>query len=407
MKTKPFAVVAVTILIAACGGRPQAPAGEGGGASAVTQRANREMAEELPLKDKQDFEDAARGFIASDDPLVIAGPDGEPAWDMSAYEFVQGEPPATVNPSLWRQAMLNGQHGLFEVVPGVHQVRGYDIANMTLIDGASGWIVVDPLTAKETAAAALALARRQLGDKPVSAIIFTHSHVDHFGGIEGILPADADAAARIPIIAPRGFMDAATSENVLAGIAMGRRAAYMYGVPLPRSATGHVDTGLGKAPSIGTVGIREPSIIVDHTPQPMEIDGVQFVFTYAPDSEAPAELTFYLPDKKAWCAAEIATHTLHNLYTLRGAKVRDALKWSSYLDDAIHRFADMEVVFESHHWPRWGNARVIDYLKAQRDTYLYIHDQTLRLANDGYTSREIAEQLELPSTLRTRFAKRD
>jgi alkyl sulfatase BDS1-like metallo-beta-lactamase superfamily hydrolase len=243
-------------------------------------------------------------------------------------------------------------------------------------------------------------------DRPVSAIIFTHSHVDHFGGVAGVLPADPAAAARIPIVAPQGFIAEATSENALAGIAMGRRATYMYGTPLPRSATGHVDTGLGKSPSVGTISIREPTVIVDRTPQEMTLDGVRFVFQYAPESEAPAELTFYLPELKAWCGAEIVSHTLHNLYTLRGAKVRNAVKWSGYIDDALHRFADMEVVFASHHWPVWGNARIVDYLKAQRDVYRYIHDQTLRLANEGFTPQEIAEQIDLPSTLRSRFANR-
>jgi len=391
-------------------GRPPqiAPASgsAGAAASAATVAANRKVAEELPLADPQDFEDARRGFVATDDPLVIKGPDGRNAWDMSAYAFIDGDAPPTVNPSLWRQAKLNGSHGLFKVADGIHQVRGYDISNMTIIEGRSGWIIVDPLTTTETAAAAMALARKHLGDKPVAAVIFTHSHGDHFGGVAAVLPADPDAAARIPIIAPKGFMEEATSENVLAGIAMGRRALYMYGVALPRNAQGHVDTGLGKGLPAGTISIRTPTVLVDHTPQEMEIDGVRFVFQYTPESEAPAELTFYLPDAHAWCGAEIVTHTLHNLYTLRGAKVRDALKWSGYIDDAMQRFGDMEIVFASHHWPMWGNARIRDYLAAQRDTYRYIHDQTLRLANEGYTPQEIAEQIALPSTLRTRFANR-
>jgi alkyl sulfatase BDS1-like metallo-beta-lactamase superfamily hydrolase len=262
------------------------------------------------------------------------------------------------------------------------------------------------LASRETAAAAIALARRHLGNRPVSAIIFTHSHADHFGGVEGILPADAGVAARIPVVAPRGFMEEATSENVLAGITMGRRATYMYGTALPRSATGHVDTGLGVGPSRGTLSIREPTLIVDRTPQEMTVDGVKFIFQYTPASEAPAELTFYLPDRKAWCGAEIVSHTLHNLYTLRGAKVRDAVQWSGYIDEATRLFGDMEVEFASHHWPMWGNARLIEYLKAQRDTYRYIHDQTLRLANLGHTPQEIAEEIELPASLRDRFANR-
>jgi alkyl sulfatase BDS1-like metallo-beta-lactamase superfamily hydrolase len=406
MNVKLPAMLATVALVVACGEGKHAPAVQGGAASSYTQEANRAVAASLPLADQQDFEDARRGFIGSDDPLVIPGPDERPAWDLASYAFVSGDAPATVNPSLWRQAKLNGIHGLFEVVPGIHQVRGYDLANMTLIDGQTGWIVVDPLTSRETAAAAIALARKHLGNRPVSAIIFTHSHADHFGGVEAVLPADAAEAAKIPVVAPRDFMEEATSENVLAGIAMGRRATYMFGTALPRSATGHVDTGLAKGPSNGTISIREPTLIVDRTPQEMTIDGVKFVFQYAPASEAPAELTFYLPDRKAWCGAEIVSHTLHNLVTLRGAKVRDAIKWSGYIDEATRLFGDMEVEFASHHWPMWGNARIVDYLKAQRDTYRYIHDQTLRLANEGHTPQEIAEEIELPASLRDRFANR-
>jgi alkyl sulfatase BDS1-like metallo-beta-lactamase superfamily hydrolase len=408
MRQRPLLVPLIAaLLVTACGGRsgPE-PATPSGAASASTAQANREFGASLPLEEAQDFEDAKRGFIATDEPLVVKGSDGTTIWDFRSYDFIEGAAPASVNPSLWRQARLNGYHGLFEVVPGIHQVRGYDVSNMTLIEGRTGWIVVDPLTAEETAAAAIALARKHLGDRKVSAVIFTHSHVDHFGGVASVLPADPAEAAAIPIVAPQHFMEEATSENVLAGIAMGRRAAFMYGLPLPRNAEGKVDTGLGKAPAKGTTGIRAPTVLVDRTPQEMEIDGVKFVFQYTPESEAPAELTFYLPDLKAWCGAEIVSHTMHNLYTLRGAKVRNAAKWAGYIDDATRRFADLEVVFASHHWPVWGNARAIDYLESQRDTYRYIHDQTLRLANEGYTPREIAEQLELPSTLRNRFANR-
>jgi len=404
-------VLAMASLVVASGCGDRSPAGVGGTgsgeASSFTAAANDAFAKNLPVTDRQDFEDARRGFIATDDPLVVRGPEGTTVWDFSRYGFIDGDVPPTVNPSLWRQARLNAPHGLFKVTEGVHQVRGYDFSNMTLIEGRAGWIVVDPLTVEETAAAAIALARRHLGDRPVSAVIFTHSHVDHFGGIEGVLPADPARQAAIPIIAPEGFMEEATSENVLAGVAMGRRALYMFGLSLPRTPQGHVDTGLGKGvPTEGTTSIRAPTALVDRTPQEMEIDGVRFVFQYTPASEAPAELTFYLPDLKAWCGAEIVSHTMHNLYTLRGAKVRDALKWSGYIDEAIGRFGDMEVVFASHNWPVWGNGRAIDYLEAQRDTYRYIHDQTLRLANRGYAPQEIAEQLELPSTLSTRFANR-
>jgi alkyl sulfatase BDS1-like metallo-beta-lactamase superfamily hydrolase len=311
-----------------------------------------------------------------------------------------------VNPSLWRQERLNGIHGLFEVVPGVHQVRGYDISNLTLVDGETGWIVVDPLTARETAEAAMALARSHLGDRPVVAVIFTHSHLDHFGGIEGVLPQVPDERARVRIVAPASFVEEATSENVMAGIAMGRRASFMYGMPLDRSPRGHVGSGLGKQPARGSLGIAAPTDVVDHTPQEIVLDGVRFVFQHAPNTEAPAELTFYLPDRKAFCGAEVVSHTLHNLYTLRGAKVRDALVWSQTIDEAMRLFGEAEVVFASHHWPTWGRERVADHLAAQRDVYRYIHDQTLRLANQGATPREIAEEVELPASLAARFAVR-
>jgi alkyl sulfatase BDS1-like metallo-beta-lactamase superfamily hydrolase len=404
---KPLPLLLFALALAGCG-QGRAPVAERpvepGSATRHTAEANRAVARALPLEEMQSFEDARRGFIATDAPLKVTGPEGETVWDFEAYAFADGDAPDTVNPSLWRQARLNGSHGLFEVVPGIHQLRGYDVSNMTLIEGRSGWIVVDPLTTRETAAAAIALARRHLGDRPVSAVIFTHSHVDHFGGIEGVLPP---GPVTVPIVAPEGFMEEATSENILAGIAMGRRALFMYGLALPKSAVGHVDTGLGKGvPGGGTISIREPTIIVDRTPQELELDGVRFVFQNAPSSEAPAELTFYLPDLRAWCGAEIVSNTMHNLYTLRGAKVRDARKWSSYIDEAARIFGDMQVVFASHHWPVWGNERALEFLRGQRDTYRYIHDQTLRLANQGYGPQEIAEQLDLPSTLRNRFSNR-
>ncbi|MBI1813979.1 MAG: MBL fold metallo-hydrolase [Deltaproteobacteria bacterium] len=401
--------VALGCLVSCGGPKEQAappPGADAQGHTAPTDKTvevNAAVAGTLALADQQDFDDAKRGLVASD-PNVIVDGGGTRIWDTSAYGFVTGDAPPSVNPSLWRQAKLNGIHGLFKVADHVYQVRGYDVSNMTLIEGHTGLIVIDPLTSQETAAAALALARRHLGNAPIVAIIFTHSHVDHFGGVGGVLPPDAKQA--IQIVAPRGFIEEATSENILAGVAMGRRAGFMYGLGLARTERGHVDTGLGKAPARGTIGILEPTDLVDHTGQEMQIDGVPFVFQYVPDSEAPAELTFYLPEVKAFCGAEIVSHTMHNLYTLRGAKVRDALKWSGYIDDALARFGDMEIVFASHHWPVWGNARIADYLKRQRDTYKYIHDQTLRLANSGHTPQEIAEELELPASLRSVFADR-
>jgi alkyl sulfatase BDS1-like metallo-beta-lactamase superfamily hydrolase len=376
-------------------------------ASETTRRANARVAAELPLDDPQDFEDARRGLVASEAAVVVEDAEGRTVWDTRQYGFVAGDAPASVNPSLWRQERLNGIHGLFEVADGVYQVRGYDLANMTLVRGETGWIVVDPLTARETSAAALALARRHLGDAPVVAVVFTHSHIDHFGGVEGVLPPEPAARAGLRIVAPAGFLEEATSENVMAGVAMGRRATFMYGMPLERSPRGHVGSGLGKAPARGGISIAVPTDIVDRTPQPLSLDGVTFVFQYTPHTEAPAELTFYLPDARAFCGAEIVSHNLHNLYTLRGAKVRDALLWSGAIDLALRLFPEAEVVFASHHWPTFGRERVADYLASQRDVYRFIHDQTLRLANQGATPREIAEHLELPATLRRRFANRD
>jgi alkyl sulfatase BDS1-like metallo-beta-lactamase superfamily hydrolase len=371
-----------------------------------SRRANDAVAASLPLADRGDFEAAARGLIERDPDLVIRADDGRVIWNMKAFDFVQGEAPPSVNPSLWRQAQLNNHYGLFEVADGIYQVRGYDLSNMSLIRGRTGWIVVDPLTSRETATAALAMARKHLGDDPIVAVILTHSHIDHFGGIRGVVSEEDIASGKIRVIAPHGFVEEATSANVLAGVAMGRRSSFMYGFDLERGPRGHVDSGLGKSPARGEFGVLPPTDVIDRTPQPMEIDGVRFVFQYAPESEAPAELTFYLPDHKAFCGAEVVSRNLHNLYTLRGAKVRDALKWSGYIGEAIDLFGDAEVLFASHHWPTWGNENIIDYLKKQRDTYKYIHDQTLRLANAGYTSQEIAEQLELPESLRTSFPNR-
>ena len=372
----------------------------------LTARMNHAVRNELPLDDLRDFQEARRGFIAGDPDLRIEGPRGETIWDMPAYDFVQGSAPESVNPSLWRQAMLNNIHGLFEVVPGVYQLRGFDISNMTLIRGETGWVLVDPLTSTESAARALAFARKHLDPGPITAVLFTHSHIDHFGGVLGVLSAEEAEENRVRIIAPSGFMEEATSENVLAGIAMGRRAAYQFGTHLEPSERGHVDTGLGKTGAFGSFGLLAPTETVDRTPQETVIDGVRFVFQNTPGSEAPAEFTFYLPDLKAFCGAEVVSRTMHNLYTLRGAKVRDALKWSGYIHEAIELFGDADVYFGSHHWPIWGNERVLEFLTKQRDLYRYIHDQTLRMANAGMGPLEIAERIELPESLSTFFPNR-
>ncbi len=378
-----------------------------GDATAATARSNAAVSTALPLADQTDFEAANRGFVAKDDPLVIKAADGSVVWDLTAYSFIDGDAPPTVNPSLWRQAKLNDIHGLFKVTDGLYQVRGYDISNMSVIETTNGRIIVDPLTAQETAASALALVNRALGERPIVAVIFTHSHADHFGGVRAVVNPDDVKSGKVRVIAPAGFLHEALSENVLAGAVMSRRALYMYGSTLPRDARSHVDTGLGKGPALGTVSLVAPTDTIDHTGQELDIDGVHFVFQYTPDSEAPAELTFLLPQFKAFCGAEIVSHTMHNLYTLRGAKVRDAQKWAGYIDEAIDKFgASADVVFNSHHWPVWGNAQVIDYLKRQRDTYQFIHDQTLRLAATGMTPREIAETIVLPKSLADAFADR-
>ncbi len=400
-------VLSLTFLLAACGGNEPSAGTSSSNATAQTMAINAEIAKQLPLDDQQDFADATRGLIASQKPLQVKNADGKVLWDMEKYAFIDGAAPDSVNPSLWRQAKLNNIHGLFEVTPGIYQLRGFDLANITLIQGKTGWILVDPLTTAPTARNALAFAREQLGDQKISAIIFTHSHIDHFGGIDGVL-SDSERE-QLQVIAPEGFMEEASSENILAGPTMQRRAQYMYGSRLERSATGHVDTGLGKQPPFGgDIGILAPTHIVSQTGQTLTVDGVEIVFQYTPASEAPAEMTFYIPQLKAFGGAEVVSHTLHNLYTLRGAKVRDALKWSGYIDEAITLFGqEAEVYFGSHHWPIWGKQRINDFLKSQRDSYKYIHDQTLRMANAGYTPKEIAAELKLPSTLAKNFANRD
>jgi len=376
-------------------------------ASKTTASANATVATDLPLNDTADLEDAKRGFIATDDPLFTATPGGRTVWDRPSYDFIQGDAPPSVNPSLWRQAKLNNINGLFRVMDRIYQVRGYDLSNMSVVEGDSGRILIDPLTSLETAEKALALVNRQLGERPLVAVILTHSHIDHFGGIKGVTRAEDVQSGKVRVIAPKDFMVEAVSENVMAGTVMGRRAVYMYGASLSRTGRGHVDSGLGKGPALGSISILPPTDIVDHTGQEMEIDGVKMVFQYAPHSEAPTEITFYLPQLKAFCGAEIVSQNMHNLYTLRGAKVRDALLWSGYIDQAIDLFGDKtEVVFNSHHWPVWGRENVIDYLQKQRDTYQYIHDQTLRMASHGMTPNEISEVMVLPDSLSRSFPNR-
>lgn len=381
-------------------------------ATQATVVSNQEFARGLPFDNKQDFDDARRGLIATPDALVIHNKAGVELWNMPAYDFVgysesNADVPPSVNPSLWRQAALNNIHGLFKVTDGIYQIRGFDLANMTIIEGQTGWIVVDPLTSAETAQAALSFAQQHLGVHPVRAVLFTHSHIDHFGGIQGILSRlSAEQRENLRIIAPKGFLEEATSENIIAGSAMSRRAMFMYGKRLQRSERGHVGSGLGKGPAFGSFGIALPTEIIEHTPTRLDIDGIDFVFQFTPASEAPAEFTFYLPKQKAFCGAELVSRNLHNLYTLRGAKVRDALAWSAFIEEARELFVESQVYFGSHHWPMWGSENIQHFLSQQRDTYQYIHDQSVRLMNAGLTSNEIAEQITLPESLRSSFANR-
>lgn len=366
-----------------------------------------EVAAHPIFADEADYELARRGFIATLPDLDIRSESGERIWRPEDYAFLEGERLGSVNPSFWRQASLNSIHGLFEVTPGIYQVRGYDLSNMSIIEGPEGRIIIDPLTSVETARVAMDLVNQELGERPISAVILTHSHIDHFGGLAGVVDADAIASGEVALIAPAGFLHEAVSENVVAGIVMGRRAGYMYGLDLPFSPRGQVGSGLGKHPAIGTHTIGTPTHIIEETGQTLEFGGVRMEFQFAPHTEAPAELTVFFPDFNAWCGAEIVSRNMHNLYTLRGAQVRDAIAWSSAIDDARRLFADRtDVIFNSHHWPVWGREEVIDYLEAQRDIYKYIHDQTLRLAAQGLRPDEIAETIALPASLENTFSIR-
>jgi len=349
------------------------------------------------FSDKQDFDDADRGFVDDLSPAVIKAADGRVIWDNDAYAFLAGECPDTANPSLWRQSQLASRQGLYKVTEGIYQVRGLDLSNMTLVEGDTGVIVIDPLISAETAAAALALYRKNRGDRPVTGLIYTHSHGDHFGGARGVVP---HGHAPVPVIAPAGFLEHAVSENVYAGGAMTRRAVYMYGAELPKAPDGQIGAGLGQTTSLGTVTLIPPTVDITRTGQEETVDGVRIVFHLTPGTEAPSEMNFHFPDRRALCMAENATHNMHNILTLRGAVVRDARIWAHYLDEAITLFgADTDVAFASHHWPTWDTERITALLASQRDLYAYLHDQTLRLLNQGLTGPEAAEQIELPPGL--------
>ncbi len=375
----------------------------------ATAKANAAVLKKLPFKDRQDFEDVKRGFIA---PLpnggVIKNAQGEPVWDLGAYDFAEGkDAPESVNPSLWRQLQLLSEGGLYEVSPRIYQVRSADLSNITFIEGDKGVVVMDPLISAETAKAALDLYREHRGDKPVVGVIYTHSHIDHYGGVRGVVDEEDVTAGKVKVIAPDGFVDEAVSENVFAGNHMSRRASFMYGNLLPKDPRGSLGTGLGLGTSVGTATLIEPTDTITRDGQQIKLDGLTFEFILAPGSEAPSEMHFYIPELKALTAAENSNHTLHNLYTLRGAKVRNARAWSGYLNDTIQKWGEeAEVLYGPHHWPTWGNEKVVNHLKKQRDLYKYLNDQTLRMANHGYNMVEAAEMMQLPPELASYWANR-
>ncbi|HHY0446967.1 alkyl/aryl-sulfatase [Vibrio parahaemolyticus] len=379
-------------------------------ATKATISVNNQVKADLPFSDKKDFENAQKGFIAKQDVVTIKNDNGDVVWDLEAYKkYISLDKPSpnTVNPSLWRNAQLNMINGLFEVTDGIYQVRGYDLSNITFIKGDKGWIVFDPLISQETAKAALDFINKELGERPVTGVFYSHSHIDHFGGVRGIVDENDVISGKVPIVASQGFTEHAVSENVIAGNAMGRRAVYMYGALLPRNEKGGVNGGLGQTTSTGVATMIKPTDIIEKTGEERTIDGVKMVFQYTPGTEAPTEMNIWFPDKKALWMAENTTNTMHNILTLRGAQVRDALKWSSYLQETIDMWGDdVQVKFQSHHWPMWGQEDIVKYFKKQRDMYKYTHDQTVRLMNQGYIGSEISEMIEFPDEIGKTWSSR-
>jgi alkyl sulfatase BDS1-like metallo-beta-lactamase superfamily hydrolase len=385
----------------------QATANAAKPASAATIAAQQAAAANLPSEDGRDAEFATRGFIASLSDPLIRNAAGKPVWNVAAYSFVDGPAPATVNPSLWREMSNLKQHGLFKVTDGIWQIRGFDVSNMTIVAGKTGWIVIDPLTSKETAAAGLALVNQQLGARPVSAVIYSHSHADHFGGVRGVVNEADVAAGKTTIIAPDNFMEEAASENVMAGAAMGRRAIYQFGVGIAPGTQGQMGSGIGMGTSRGDITLIAPTDTITHTGETRTVDGVAMEFQIVSGTEAPSELNVYLVPQRVFLSAEMSTCSLHNILTPRGAKVRDAHAWAGYLDEALQLYgARSDSVISSHCWPRFGQGEVSSMLTNQRDNYRYLHDQTVRLMNRGETPVEIAEQVRQPAELAAQWYNR-
>ena len=400
MSIKPIAIAAaLCAAMSAQAHEPKPP-------TAATAQANQQFGAALELGNQQDFEDASRGLVARMPNVPIKDAQGNTVWDGSQFAFIKGEAPPSVNPSLWRQEKLNNEAGLFKVTEGIWQIRGYDLANMTLVAGKTGWIVIDPLLTAEMAKATLAFAMEKLGKKPVVAVIYTHSHVDHFGGVRGVVDEADVKSGKVPIIAPEGFMDHAVAENVLAGNAMSRRANYQFGAPLPYGELSGVGSGLGKGLSIGNMGLIAPTDYVKKTGEERVVDGRKIVFQMATGSEAPSEFAFYFPELKALCLSEVVTAHMHNIYTVRGAKARDALGWSKYINEMIDFAPDANVAFRSHHWPVWNAERIKKHLENQRDIYRYIHDAALNLANKGAKMNDLGNVNYMPKGLRNDFSTR-
>jgi len=370
--------------------------------SQFTSEIQQQLRDSLPFEDERDFEESRRGFMAEPDYRQIIGARGNIVWDMNKYDFLlSGDEYDSIHPSLQRQATLNMNYGLYEVVPDfIYQVRGYDLANMTLVRGDSGWILFDVLLTSETAAAALALANEHAGDLPVRAVVYSHSHIDHFGGVLGVTSEEEVASGAVHVIAPSGFMHEAIAENVYAGNAMSRRAGLQYGRVMPSSPFGQVDSAIGKGLAAGTTGLIAPTLVIEDDYEQHVIDGITIEFQNTPGTEAPAEMNAWFPDQNVFWAAENITATVHNIYTLRGALVRDALQWSKQINEALYRYGrQADVLISSHNWPRWGNDRVQEVMRAQRDAYANLNNQVLNLANQGVTINEIHNEYQVPPSL--------